>query len=155
MNILPLAPWKGPPLPQGVDLTWERLAATARDYSAGIKASLGASLTARVLPDVIALTYTSISRAALDAIKPGVLQPWINSIEANGQYNKFEVFYLNVSPPPVFWDYKCLKCLWWQPTESCKVVEGKISPQGWCALWVPPKTYKPFTWPSEFIQGNW
>jgi hypothetical protein len=31
---------------------------------------------------------------------------------------------------------KCSDCLHWVPPDSCKVVEGKINPNGWCALFV-------------------
>ena len=36
---------------------------------------------------------------------------------------------------------KCSICLHFVPPDSCKVVEGKINPEGWCALYAPkPKT---------------
>ena len=34
-------------------------------------------------------------------------------------------------------DQECVKCLLWAPPDSCKVVEGKINPKGWCALYQP------------------
>jgi hypothetical protein len=34
-------------------------------------------------------------------------------------------------------DQECDKCLQWAPPDSCKVVEGKINPKGWCALYLP------------------
>jgi hypothetical protein len=34
-------------------------------------------------------------------------------------------------------DQECDKCVFWAPPDSCKVVEGKISPKGWCALYAP------------------
>ena len=34
-------------------------------------------------------------------------------------------------------DQQCDKCLQWAPPDACKVVEGKINPKGWCALYVP------------------
>lgn len=34
-------------------------------------------------------------------------------------------------------DQQCDKCLQWVPPAACKVVEGKISPKGWCALYAP------------------
>lgn len=34
-------------------------------------------------------------------------------------------------------DQKCSLCLHFQPeSSSCKLVEGQISPDGWCILWV-------------------
>lgn len=113
-----------------------------------------------VIPNPLSLALNSISIAAMDAtVKPGSLQPWIDEIEAyiskNGKFSKFSVSYVPLSPPPAFWDYKCKKCLWWQEPDGCKVVEGKISPRGWCAIWLPPEEYKAFTWPKELITGNW
>jgi hypothetical protein len=34
-------------------------------------------------------------------------------------------------------DQECDKCLHWVPPDACKVVEGKINPKGWCALYAP------------------
>jgi hypothetical protein len=33
-------------------------------------------------------------------------------------------------------DQKCSNCLQFVPPDSCKVVEGKISPDGYCIAWV-------------------
>lgn len=30
---------------------------------------------------------------------------------------------------------QCDNCVQWAPPDSCKVVEGKIDPKGWCALY--------------------
>lgn len=113
-----------------------------------------------VLPDVVSLTVNSIGRAALDAtLQPGVLQSWIdeldNYVETNGKFSKTAIAYIPFSPPPLFWDYKCRKCLKFEEPDGCAWVDGTISPRGWCAIWVPPDTYKPFTWPSELIKGDW
>ena len=34
-------------------------------------------------------------------------------------------------------DAQCSKCLQFQPPDACKVVDGKISPNGWCAAFAP------------------
>ena len=34
-------------------------------------------------------------------------------------------------------DQECDRCLLWAPPDSCMVVEGKIDPSGWCALYAP------------------
>jgi len=34
-------------------------------------------------------------------------------------------------------DQECDGCLQWAPPNSCKVVEGKISPKGWCLVYAP------------------
>lgn len=114
----------------------------------------------KVLPDVIFLVTNSIGRAALNAtIQPGLLQPWVEEldryVQANGRFSQFSVAYLPFSPPPLFWDYKCKKCLKFLIPDACAWVEGKIAPSGWCSIWVPPATYKAFTWPSELLRGNW
>jgi hypothetical protein len=33
-------------------------------------------------------------------------------------------------------DQRCDNCAQWEPPNACKVVEGKIAPEGWCAIWV-------------------
>jgi len=106
------------------------------------------------------LLINSIGLSALDAtVKPGVLQPWVDEINERvakeGKFAKPSVAYMPFSPPPVFWDYKCRKCRYWQEPDACEVVEGKISPQGWCAIWIPPQDYKAFSWPQELLRGDW
>jgi len=34
-------------------------------------------------------------------------------------------------------DQKCSTCLHFVAPDSCKLVEGKINPEGWCALFAP------------------
>jgi high potential iron-sulfur protein len=34
-------------------------------------------------------------------------------------------------------DQECDRCALWAPPDACKVVEGKINPKGWCALYAP------------------
>jgi len=106
------------------------------------------------------LLITSISKAAANAtFSPGTLQPWIDEINRRvaekGKFPKPAVAYIPFSPPPVFWDYKCKKCKFWKEPDSCQVVEGKIAPGGWCAIWLPPEDYKAFSWPSELLKGDW
>jgi len=109
---------------------------------------------------MLELLIKSISLAALNAtVSPGTLQPWIDEINERvaeqGKFSKSAVAYIPVSPPPVFWDYKCRKCLFWEDPRGCKVVEGDISPFGWCAIWLPPGDYKALTWPKELLAGDW
>jgi hypothetical protein len=114
----------------------------------------------KIIPDLLWLLGNSIGRAALNAtLSPGVLEPWTSEldhyVQANGQFSKFAVGYLPVSPPPVFWDYKCKKCRSWIMPNACNLVAGAIAPIGWCACWTPPDTYNAFTWPQELLAGNW
>lgn len=102
----------------------------------------------------------SIGLAGLNAtISPGALQPWVDQIQQHvaerGKFPKSAVAYLPLSPPPALWDYKCRKCRFWQGSDVCQVVEGKISPRGWCAIWLPPDDYKAFSWPKELLSGDW
>ena len=106
------------------------------------------------------LLINSISKAAANAtISPGTLQPWIddinNRVAEEGKFLKTQVAYIPFSPPPVFWDYKCRKCRFWQSPDSCTVVDGKISPRGWCAIWLPPDDKPAFSWPNELLKGDW
>ena len=32
-------------------------------------------------------------------------------------------------------DQNCANCKFFEPPSSCKVVDGVISPNGWCKLW--------------------
>lgn len=107
----------------------------------------------------VVMLVNSVGRAALDATAaPGLLQPWIDRIEAqvaqNGRFPQLAAGYLPLSPPPAFWDYKCRKCRWWD-SGTCLVVEGEVRPAGWCAIWLPAPGYKAFTWPRELLQGDW
>jgi hypothetical protein len=118
-------------------------------FGSGVDSKLG----------ILNLLVNSIGRAAFSTIKKEPLDSWITNIEtsvaAKGKFSMADVLYLPFSPPPVFWDYKCKKCLWWKDPNGCKVVEGEISPQGWCAIWVPGSEYKALSWPKEFIKGEW
>jgi High potential iron-sulfur protein len=31
--------------------------------------------------------------------------------------------------------HACVDCQYFQPPEACKLVKGKISPNGWCSFW--------------------
>ena len=100
------------------------------------------------------LLFSSVTGAArgLAPIKAGELEDYVS---INGKFPKAKVLYIPVSPPPALWDYKCKKCRFWLPPNGCSVVEGEISPGGWCVIWLPPDTYKPLTWPQELVGGNW
>ena len=34
---------------------------------------------------------------------------------------------------------RCSNCALWQPPAACKVVNGVISPNGWCSIYAPKK----------------
>jgi|GEM_PF-1707378 len=174
-DLIPQSPLVGPPVPRGVTLTWEQLGQTIRGEGAGLLDAIKPFGEPLVLPDAVYLTYKSISSASFDAtLLPGTLAKWMAVVEkrvtAEGQFPQWTVLYSNVSPPPFFWDYKCMKCRAWggqtampdglslplpSGENTCRWVSGRISPQGWCALWCPPGSYKKFTWPKELLKGNW
>ncbi len=114
---------------------------------------------ARPIPDLFYLVANSVGRAAAGVtIKPGLGDRWRHDIESyvlkNGKFSKFETAYSPISPPPVFWEYNCGQCFAFQrATLTCKWVSeqglvnpGKISPVGWCAIWMPMPGVKPFTY---------
>ena len=106
------------------------------------------------------LLVKSITKAAANAtISPGTLQPWVDEINAyvaeKGKFTKQQVAYIPFSPPPVFWDYKCKKCKFWKEPDSCTTVEGKISPRGYCVIWLPPEDKPAFSWINELLRGDW
>jgi len=106
------------------------------------------------------LTFQSISQAALGStIKPEALTDWISQVNeqvrSRGKFTKGKVAYIPFSPPPFFWDYKCKKCRFFRFPNSCTVVEGDISPRGWCAIWLPLDNKRPFSWPKDLVKGNW
>lgn len=110
----------------------------------------------RSLPNLL---FKSISTAALNAtVSPGTLQPWIDEIEESvsqeGKFAKLAVAYLPISPPPFFWDYKCRKCHFWEGADSCTAVKGKISPSGWCIIWLPANDKPAFSWVGELLKGE-
>lgn len=34
---------------------------------------------------------------------------------------------------------RCSNCVQWQPPAACKLVSGKINPNGWCSIYAPAK----------------
>ncbi len=158
---LPNSPLKGPPVPRWMQSSWAEFLAVRRREFADLKNEIGGP---PILPDLFYLTVNSIGSAAVDTLKPGTLQKWVDTLNeqivAEGQFTQFSVFYRDISIPPLVWDYKCRKCLWWgpangMPDRSCKAVAGDITPQGWCVIWLPPPAYKPMTWPRELLEGDW
>jgi hypothetical protein len=37
-------------------------------------------------------------------------------------------------------DQRCDNCLQFEPPSACKVVEGSVSPSGWCLIWAKKPT---------------
>lgn len=115
-----------------------------------------------ILPDALWLAYNSIGRAAGAAINPNdqpVLQAWIDELNryvaANGKFQKFEVIYVPLGPPPLFWNYACFKCLAYIDPNACQWVEGVVGKRAWCTCWLPQVSYKALTWPKDLLAGSW
>lgn len=67
-----------------------------------------------------------------------------------GKFNKTDVLYSPIAPPPGAWDYRCRKCRFFEPGQShsfglCEIVGHDEDPFGgerinsdaWCAMWMP------------------
>ena len=95
--------------------------------------------------------FKSIFTAFTDAtFAPGRLDALVREREAqvarDGKFTKLEAGYIAAPPPPLFWEYTCSQCRFWQ-TGACAIVQGRIDQVGFCVLWLPPKGYEaPFTW---------
>lgn len=160
---LPNNPLSGPPVPRWMVDSWPEFIAVRKREIAELKNEI--SGTPKVLPDLVFLMSKSIGSAAVDAtIAPGTLSKWESAVDqqvaADGKFTQFSVFYRDISPPPFFWDYKCFKCKKWGPNQdqsdrSCLWVAGDISPEGWCAVWIPNAGYKAFSWLRELARGDW
>lgn len=112
-----------------------------------------------LLPDILWLFGNSVGRAALNVtVKPGALKPWVDGlteyVSHYGKFTKFQAGYIPFPLPPLFWDYKCRRCRFWQGNFACSLVDGEILPQGWCAVWCPPDGVKQFSWVGEWMHGD-
>ena len=66
----------------------------------------------------------------------GVLAATLNPALAQPKISKVAVNYQDHPDG----DKRCDKCVQFQPPDACKVVEGAISPQGSCRIFVPGHT---------------
>ena len=106
-----------------------------------------------VTPNISALSrLTSTLRfTALGIVDPGLLEEYTQQLEgqvnSDGKFSQSDVQYKN-NPiiPPIIYDYRCSQCLFWEDPNSCKVVEGEISEDGWCVFWVPPNNTVPLSY---------
>ena len=165
LQWLPNAPWDGPPVPRWMLDSWAQFWALRKREFTDLQNELSADGTPTVLPDLLYLTFKSISSAAADwAFAPGTLAKWVavldQQVAREGKFTQLAVFYKDISPPPFLYDYKCRKCARWGPNQgqadrTCLWVSGDISPEGWCGIWVPNTDQQPFTWPKQLVQGDW
>jgi hypothetical protein len=66
----------------------------------------------------------------------GILTATPNSATAQPKISKAAVNYQDHPDG----DKRCEKCVQFQPPDACKVVEGAVSPQGSCRIFVPGHT---------------
>ena len=84
----------------------------------------------------VQLSRRSLLLSAVGAI--GVLAATLNPALAQPKISKVAVNYQDHPDG----DKRCDKCIQFQPPDTCKVVEGTISPQGSCRIFMPgpPRT---------------
>jgi hypothetical protein len=85
---------------------------------------IGHGVSRRDLFRVLAISISSV--AVVPRVLRGVAYAQVKVNKTQAQYQE--------SPKG---DQKCSGCANFQPPNACKVVEGQISPNGWCALFVP------------------
>ena len=79
----------------------------------------------------VRLSRRSLLRRAVGAI--GILSATLNPALAQPKISKIAVNYQDHPDG----DKRCDKCVQFQPPDACKVVDGPISPQGSCRIFVP------------------
>jgi hypothetical protein len=77
------------------------------------------------------LSRRSLLRGAATAA--GILAAGRNSAQAQPKISKVAVNYQDHPDG----DKRCDKCAQFQPPDACKMVEGTISPQGSCRIFMP------------------
>jgi len=50
--------------------------------------------------------------------------------------------YSNIPPPTLIYKYDCKNCAFWD-NGKCKAVEGEISKDAWCIIWIPNNPLQP------------
>jgi hypothetical protein len=78
----------------------------------------------------VQLSRRSLLRSAVGAT--GVLAATLNPALAQPKISKVAVNYQDHPDG----DKRCDKCIQFQPPDACKLVEGSISPQGSCRIFV-------------------
>src|SRR5215469_11375588 len=80
------------------------------------------------------LSRRSLLRSTLGAT--GVLAATLNRALAQPKVSKVAVNYQDHPDG----DKRCDRCVQFQPPDACKMVDGSISPQGSCRIFVPGHT---------------
>jgi len=69
--------------------------------------------------------------AAITTARAADPEPARNDATAPSESAKLSQEAVQYRPKPKDWQ-KCLFCTYFQAPETCGIVEGKVSPQGWC-----------------------
>lgn len=86
----------------------------------------------------------------------------------DGRFNKTDALYQPMAPPPGVWDYRCQNCRFFIPGAGddggghCGIVGHEedpfggrsISPEAWCALWLPEDGEEWFTYLKNAAEGT-
>jgi hypothetical protein len=91
------------------------------------------------MADELKNTFAMLSRRSLlrgAAAAAGILGATSNLAEAQPKISKVAVNYQDHPDG----DKRCDKCAQFQPPDACKMVEGTISPQGSCRIFIPGHT---------------
>jgi hypothetical protein len=74
-----------------------------------------------------------VLRAAILLAGAAAIPVALRHAEAQGKMSKAQVNYQDQPKS----DQRCSGCIQFVPAGQCKLVEGTISPNGWCALYTP------------------
>lgn len=86
----------------------------------------------------------------------------------DGRVNKTDALYSPIAPPPGAWDYRCRNCRFYVETDDeerggkCEIVGHQgdplggryISPEAWCALWMPLEGTEFLTYIKNRLEGR-
>ena len=70
-------------------------------------------------------------RAILSGVAGLALALFDTKSRAQGKSTKQQAQYKDTTDQGVY----CKACAYFRPPNACKIVEGDISPTGWCSLW--------------------
>lgn len=132
---------------------------------------MSASGTDRPLPRVpdveslvlapLTIAVETVAAFAVGEAGESQVEAYIRGLAAErptGKFSKLDSYYVPFEIPPVFWEYRCETCRFYQEANAdagtCDVVGRAgdpfggeaISPQAYCAWWMPEADDEPFDW---------
>jgi len=102
------------------------------------------------------ISVISLSSSLMNA-QEGRLRALVE--QGGAKWSKFSALYAPLAPPPLFFDYSCRGCRFFESTSSTCAMVGRtadpggaqVSPQGWCLLSLPAQTQTPLSWLKPFL----